>query len=199
MRRQILYWIDDACERAVAARKGALLANAAGEVLEIGPGRGVNFRYYPSGVRWRGIEPDRLCHEPILRAARHHGIQADLLADPESLRQLPEGSVDVVVETFALCTVPDPAATLADVLRVLKPGGSLLFMEHVIGAPGSLLRQAQRAVQPLWGWFAGGCHLDRDPMPALSAAGFASVTCEAFEIDVPMFGPHIAGIARKRT
>src|ERR1051325_7713557 len=114
--------------RGMAARRGELLASARGRVLELGAGTGLNLRHYPDGVDLVVSEPD-----PEMRARlqkRAAGRAPAVAAGAEDV-PLPDASVDTVVSTLVLCTVADPDAALAEVRRVLAPGGRLLLIEHV--------------------------------------------------------------------
>ena len=103
--------------------------------------------------------------------------------------------MDAVVSMFALCTVPDPAKTLGEVLRILRPGGKFVFMEHVAAPAGTALRLAQRTSRSFWMRFADGCRPDADTLPLIQAAGFCRVDYAAFSIPVPLISPHVAGVA----
>jgi ubiquinone/menaquinone biosynthesis C-methylase UbiE len=103
--------------------------------------------------------------------------------------------MDAVVSTFALCTVPDPAKTLVEVLRILRPGGKVVFMEHVAAPAGTALRLVQRASRSYWVRFADGCLPDADTLPLIQPAGFSRVDYAAFSIPVPLISPHVAGVA----
>lgn len=194
MRRRLLAWLDGTCERAVAARKHALLGGVSGTVLEVGCGPGTNFDYLPRGLRWIGVEPDASLHAAIAARAHDHGIDAALIA-PALPWPIASASVDFVVETFAFCTATQVPDILAEVLRVLRPGGAMLFMEHVAAPPGSPLRAAQRVLREPWRRFAEGCVPDFDPMPHIEGAGFARVDARPFRIGVPLIGRHVDGIA----
>ena len=100
--------------------------------------------------------------------------------------------MDAVVSMFALCTVPDPAKTLGEVLRILRPGGKFVFMEHVAAPAGTALRLAQRASRSFWVRFADRCG---HTLPLIQAAGFCRVDYAAFSIPVPLISPHVAGVA----
>jgi len=164
-----------------AERKRALFAELAGTVVEIGPGTGANFAHLPEGVRrWIGIEPNPHMHPPLRASAAHHEIEADFRNLSAEGMQVDDETVDAVLSTFVLCSVPDPAAVLRDVQRILVPGGRFVFMEHVAAAPGSRLRRIQGLAKPFWKYMADGCCLDRKLGDAIRAAGFREVRLEEF-------------------
>lgn len=148
-----------------------LLEGVHGDVIEIGAGTGANFAHYPPEARVTAIEPDkhmlkRAQAQITVLDARNIDVQ---LAPAEHL-PFDNASFDIAVSTLVLCTVRSVPQTLAELRRVLKPGGELRFLEHVRG-DGALAR-LQGLMQPAWGWFSGGCHLDRRTEEALRAAGF---------------------------
>jgi SAM-dependent methyltransferase len=150
-------------ERAgMADHRRALLAAASGRVLEIGAGTGLNLPHYPDGV-------DLVLTEPDAQMAR----RIDGPVVPASAEDLPfeDGSFDSVVSTLVLCTVPDPARAIGELRRVLRPGGRLLFIEHVRGE-GRLARWQDRLHGP-WRHVANGCHANRDTLAELREGGFA--------------------------
>jgi ubiquinone/menaquinone biosynthesis C-methylase UbiE len=153
--------------RGMTARRAALLEEARGTVLEIGAGTGRNLAAYPSVDRLVLTEPAPSMRQILDRRVTRGGRHATVLdAGAESL-PVPTGSVDTVVSTLVLCTVPDPDAALAEVARVLRPGGRFLFLEHVHAPAGSALRRWQdRFVEP-WAAFAVGCRCDRDLLAAI--------------------------------
>jgi ubiquinone/menaquinone biosynthesis C-methylase UbiE len=111
-----------------------------GRVLEIGAGDGENFGAFDPGVEWIGLEPDEKRRAELATRAREWKHASEPLdARAESI-PLPDASVDAVVGTYVLCSVDDPAATLAEVRRVLVPGGRVIFVDHVIAPPGTLKR-----------------------------------------------------------
>ncbi len=158
----------------LAALRADLLGSLAGEVLEIGAGTGANLRHYPRHIRLTCAEPDpaMLARARSRLAPSRGGPPALILATAESL-PVASGSVDAVVSTLVLCTVTDPVRALEEVARVLRPGGRLLFIEHVraTGWPG----RVQDVVRPAWAWFAGGCTLNRHTEAAIAGAGFRFV------------------------
>jgi SAM-dependent methyltransferase len=179
----------------VAARKLALLSPIRGTVLEIGPGAGVNLPFFRTDVRWIGVEPNPFLRPRVHETATRLGREIELRTGTAEHLPAPNQSVDAVVATLVLCTVDDPAEALREVLRVLKPGGRFVFMEHVAARRGTFTRWLQRLLSPLWNFAADGCHLDRDTAAAISAAGFRTVVHDHFDLPIPVIGPHVAGTA----
>lgn len=178
-------------------RKRQLFTDLAGTVLEIGPGTGVNLPFYPKDIHWIGVEPNPYMHDYLRNRARSLGLQVDLRQGiAEQIAIAPE-SIDTVISTLVLCSVDDLPAVLAEIHRVLRPGGRFLFLEHV-GAPrGTWLRRLQQCLRPLWQALACGCQPDRDIETALRNAGFARIELDTFRIPTPVISPHVAGIAVK--
>ncbi len=191
-----------------ADRRGAtehrhrLLQDLAGRVVEIGAGNGLNFAHYPASVaEVVAIEP-----EPTLRAvAQEAAARAPV---PVSVREgiadslpLADGEMDVAVASLVLCSVPDQARALAELHRVLRPGGQLRFYEHVIARcqpKRTILQLADHS--GLWPAICGGCHPARDTGVAIEAAGFTIESCERFGFRASALEPsvpHILGIARR--
>jgi ubiquinone/menaquinone biosynthesis C-methylase UbiE len=110
---------------------------------------------------------------------------------------LADHSVDAVISSLVLCTVADPGEVLAEVRRVLRPGGTFRFVEHVVARPGTPTRWLQRVLRRPWAWTFEGCSCERDLAALLRAAGFARVDVETFRLHTPFvsFHPQIAGIA----
>ncbi len=175
-------------DRLLAGRKRRLLSGLDGTIVEIGPGVGANLKYYRTGVSWIGFEPNP-CMRPYYPQA------LDLREGSAESLDLPSGMADAVVSTLVLCSVRDIAACLNEALRVLKPGGRLVFIEHVAAHPGTGLRLAQRALQPIWSRCAGGCHPGRDTAAEIERAGFEHVDLERFRLPLGPIAPHIAGVA----
>lgn len=184
-------------DAAVDERKRALLGELQGTVLEIGPGTGANLRYYASDVRWIGIDPNPYMHTYLREEADRLGLVVDLRVGTAESLGLPDESVDAVVSTLVLCSVDNQARTLGEIVRVLRPGGRFVFMEHVAAPRGTWLRRTQGLVRPLWQLAADGCRLDRESWKGIEAAGFSNVSLEHFDTPFPLVRPHIAGVATK--
>lgn len=145
-----------------------------GTIVEIGPGVGANFRYYRPGTRVVAIEPNLAMHERLEANARAAGIWLELKDTFAEDTGLPGESSDVVVSSLVLCTVADPNAAASEILRILRPGGRFLFVEHVRGQ-GPALRALQRLIRSPWRWLFEGCHLMRDLRSDLEGTGFSDL------------------------
>jgi len=169
------------------------------EVVEIGPGVGANLGYLPAGATLVAVEPNRYMHGRLREAAHLHGVQLDLRDRMAEQPGLPDSSADAVISSLVLCTVHDPAAVLAEVRRILRPGGTFRFLEHVAAESGTPTRAAQRILRRPWAWTFEGCSCERDLEGFVRAAGFESVTIERYRIHTLFlpFNTHIAGIAQR--
>jgi ubiquinone/menaquinone biosynthesis C-methylase UbiE len=179
-------------------RRARLLKGARGAVLEIGGGTGANLPYYSDVDRVTLAEPDPFMRkrlEPKLGATR---APVEVTAARADALPFHDGTFDTVVSTLVLCTVPDQGSALDEISRVLRPGGRLLFIEHV-RATGSPARWQDR-IEPFWRRLFGGCHPNRDTVAAIEEAGFEIETFESFYPPVPLSGviPHVQGSATVR-
>jgi len=147
-----------------------LLGRAVGRVVEIGVGSGINLPFYPAGVaEIVGIDP----HPKLLGMAARNAAAAPVRVVGGSAESIPleDESVDTVVTTWTLCSIPNVEKALGEMRRVLKPGGRLLFVEHGL-APDERVRRWQVRMTPLWKRVSGGCHLDRPIAGLVAGAGF---------------------------
>lgn len=144
-----------------------LVAGARGRVLDVGTGTGRDLPLFPEGTRVVGLEP----WLPLLAAARHRAPGAPLVVGDAQALPFAAGSFDTVTSGLVFCSVADPILGLAEVRRVLAPGGELRMLEHVRHAR-PLVARLQDLVQPAWTWCAGGCHPNRDTEANVERAGF---------------------------
>jgi len=179
--------------------RARVCAGLRGEVVEIGFGTGLNAPYYPSEVAkiW-AIEPSTVCvriAQP--RIAQSSTVVALAGLDGERVN-LPSAEFDAVLSTWTLCTIPDLAAALAELRRLLKPGGSLQFVEHG-HAPDANVADWQRRLEPLNKRLAGGCHLTRQIPEAIEQAGFVVEQLDSyyFKGEPKLFGYTFEGRATK--
>ncbi|WP_328356990.1 class I SAM-dependent methyltransferase [Mycobacterium sp. NBC_00419] len=153
-------------------RRRELLATAYGTVLEIGAGTGLNVAHYPAAIDQLLLaEPEPGMRHKLARRLARDGRAARVLdASAENL-PLADASVDTVVSTLVLCTVADPSAALHEIARVLRPGGHLVFIEH-IRSGSTFLAACQDALLKPWRGFAGGCVCNRPTLDLMRAHGF---------------------------
>ena len=179
-----------------AEAKRRLLANARGRVLEIGVGTGLSFPHYPADAQLVGIDASRPMLRRAERRAEELGRQVTLVHAPAEELPFADGTFDTAVSLVVLCSVGDPARALEEVRRVLRPGGRLLFIEHVRSDDPSLARRQDRYARP-WGWCTCGCHPNRDTLRTIEAAGFEIVELEREERpEIPnLVRPHVKGWA----
>jgi SAM-dependent methyltransferase len=150
-----------------------LVTQARGETLELGAGTGLNLSHYPPEVtRLVVTEPG----EHMARRLREHtarsAVPLEVVEAPAERLPFPDDSFDTVVATLVLCTIPDPVAALSEVSRVLRPGGRLLFLEHVRSHDPGRARWQDR-VAPAWRVFADGCHCNRDTLGTIKASALS--------------------------
>jgi len=166
-------------------------------VVEVGAGDGGNFAHYPAEVTGVvAVEP-----EPYLRAkaetrAFAAAIPVEVVNGTADRLPLTDGSIDAVVASLVLCSVPDQSVALAEAFRVLRPGGELRFYEHVAAEPDTRLDRIQKiADATVWSWFSGGCHVHRDTATAITTAGFTITDLDRFAFGPIPAAPHILGRA----
>jgi len=173
--------IDLACGTGdIAEQRRKVVPRAAGRVLEVGMGPGLNLPFYDRSeveVVW-GLEPSEGMRRKAAPALESTDLDVRWLDAPSEEIPLDDRSVDTVVLTYTLCTIPDWQLALEQIRRVLKPGGRLLFSEHG-EAPDDSVRRWQHRIDPIWTRLAGGCHITR-PIPQLiESAGFEFVDIES--------------------
>lgn len=151
-----------------------LLAGARGRVVEVGAGTGLNLEHYPEAIEGLTLtEPDPHMTKRLRDklAASGRSTEISVIGAPAEKLPFPDNSIDTVVVTLVLCTVPNPAAALREISRVLKPDGQLLFLEHVRSRDAALAKWQDRLERP-WRFLGDGCHCNRDTVAAIDAAGF---------------------------
>lgn len=181
--------------RLYGERKRDLLGSLTGTVLDLGAGAGVNLPYLGRAERVIAVEPNVHFHPRIEAAGREAGVRVEPVAGVAEALPLETGSLDAVVTTLVLCSVEEPAEALAEIRRVLRPGGRFVFIEHVAAPTGSWLRRAQRALRRPWGLVADGCRPDRDT-DRLIQDTFEHARIERFRVPLGLVSPHVAGVVR---
>lgn len=171
-----------------------------GRLLVVGLGPAEDLHHLPASVtEVVAVEPSasmREAAQPFVEMAEESGMPVEVVDAVGEALPLPDESVDSVLLAYVLCTVDEPGRVLAEVDRVLRPGGPVGVLEHVAGAPGSWTRRTQRVVSPLWPRIAGGCRCDRDTRAVLDASGFDTAGLrEATLVNVPPVAPALIGTA----
>lgn len=181
--------------------RSELLAGLQGEVLEVGAGTGANLQYYPETVSKLILsEPELAMRKRMRRKVedqQHAAQQVEIAAALSHSLPYDTSRFDALVSTLVLCSVPDVSATLAEARRVLKPGGKLVFIEHVCDEQRVGRRLLQYAVQPAWRRVVGGCHLTRRTEQLIEQAGFSveQIKRESMRKALPIVRTSIRGVA----
>lgn len=174
--RVVPWLVEKACRsREILEERRRWVPRAHGHVLELGVGSGLNLAFYdPARVaQVTGIDPSAPLLAKATPRAASAPVPVELVRAGAEQLPFPDAAFDSAVVTYALCSVVDPARALAELRRVLAPGGELVFVEHG-RAPDPGPRRIQHWLTPLWSRAGGGCHLDRDIAGLLHAAGFAT-------------------------
>lgn len=183
-------------EAGMRERRRALIAGASGRTVELGAGTGLNFAHYPDAVDELILtEPFPPMAKQLRERARE---RATVIEAPAERLPLPDGSADTVVSTLVLCTVDDVPATLAEIARILRPGGQLLFAEHVRSEDPRVARRQDRWMRP-WKFIGHGCRCNRDTLAAIAASPLEVGSVEHGEIPkaTSIVRPLIVGSARR--
>jgi ubiquinone/menaquinone biosynthesis C-methylase UbiE len=179
--------LSQAIEPQAGPRRRELLAGLAGSVLEVGAGNGLNFAHYPPTVtEVLAVEPEPFLRELAQAAADRAPVPVKVVEGTADILPVPDASLDAAVASLVLCSVPDQAAALAELYRVVRPGGELRVFEH-LRADTPALARAQRAADLIWPLLFGGCHTGRDTLTAIIAAGFQLTSTQRFRF--PDSGP----------
>jgi SAM-dependent methyltransferase len=181
----------------MSKRKAKAFSDLPPDVVELGSGVGANLRYLPAGGHLIAVEPNPYMHARLRRAARRRGVTLDIRSVVGERIDLPDASVETVISSLVLCTVTDPAAVLAEVRRILRPGGRFSFVEHVAAKPGTPTRWSQRILRRPWGWVFEGCSCERDLTSEIGSAGFSHVDITPYRLHTLLlpFNTHVAGTA----
>jgi ubiquinone/menaquinone biosynthesis C-methylase UbiE len=181
----------------VMRQRAKVVPQAAGHVLEIGVGSGLNLSYYNSdSVKHLTLIDPTPAYAKLQESIDQSDIPAEFLAIGAESLPMEDGTYDTVVATYTFCTIPLIEQSLQQVRRVLKPSGKLLFVEHGL-APDASVRKVQNRINPLWKRIAGGCHLNRDIPETIRNAGFT--VSDAEQMYLPGWKPatyNVWGVAR---
>ena len=187
-------------EREVGEHREELLAGLSGRIVEIGAGNGMNFRHYPTTVEEVvALEPEAFLRKRAEEAAREAPVPVSVRDGAAEPLPAAGASFDAAVASLVLCTVPEPSRALAELRRVLRPGGELRFMEHVrSGHPRKARLQQWLDRSGIWPLLGGGCHCSRDAVGAIEGAGFAIQRVRSFDLGASWMitNPNVLGTAR---
>ncbi|WP_458781311.1 class I SAM-dependent methyltransferase [Arthrobacter sp. D3-16] len=186
--------VEEMNRRGGTEHRRTILAGLSGTVIEIGAGNGSAFALYPEAVtQVLAIEPDDYLRNLAQASAASARVPITVLAGAAEQIPAEDASADAVVASLVLCSVPNQATALAEIRRVLRPGGTLAFYEHVRSGNG-LLAAAEDLLTPAWQRMAGGCHPNRDTLRAITAAGFTVQSSRRFGFSAGPLAPPVAHI-----
>ena len=193
--------LSQAIEPRTGPYRRELLAGLRGRVLEVGAGNGLNFPHYPPTVtEVVAVEPEPHLRALAEEAATRAPVPVRVVPGTAEALPAPDASVDAAVASLVLCSVADQAAALAELYRVVRPGGELRFLEHLLAETPGFAR-AQRVADLVWPLLFGGCHTGRDTLPAITATGFELTGARRFRFPDPGLptpaSPHVLGSARR--
>lgn len=173
-------------DKPVMRQRAKVVPLAHGRVLEVGIGSGLNLSFYDKSriEKVYGLDPSPELQVMARRRASEAGIDVDWLALSSERIPLPDSTIDSIVITYTMCTIPDVHAALLEMNRVLKPGARLYFSEHG-AAPDASVRRWQDRLNPLWGRVAGGCNINREVPSLLKDAGFRIEQIETLYLPGP--------------
>lgn len=187
--------------RGQASARQRLLSGLQGRVVEPGAGNGLNFAHYPTTVdEVVAIEPESSLRRLARTEAARTDVRVCVLDGSAEALPLEDASCDAAVASLVLCSVADQAVVLAELRRVLRPGGQLRFYEHVVSRRRALSALQRAGDATIWPRLAGGCHAARDSVASIEAAGFAISVCERFDFSpspIMPAVPHVLGIAER--
>jgi SAM-dependent methyltransferase len=186
---------------AQADHRQELLAGASGRVIEVGAGNGINFANYPPEVsEVVAVEPEAYLRKKAMEAAPAAPVPVTVVDGLADALPAEDDSFDVAVCSLVLCSVADQGRALAEIARVLRPGGELRFYEHVLGDDPKVAR-LQNRIEGVWQFCGGGCHPNRDTPAAIEAAGFRMERCRRFTFKpgplMTPVEPHVIGVATR--
>lgn len=161
------------------------LAGVGGRVLEVGFGSGLNLPYYPDAVtHLYALDPSQLGRRLAEKRIQHASFPVEFVELEGNRFALPDHSVDAVVSTWTVCTIPDPEAALKEIRRVLRPDGKYYFLEHGL-SPDRRVARLQNLWNPIQKWFAGGCHVNREIDRLILESGFNILEFKNFYMEGP--------------
>lgn len=187
-------------KQGLAALREQMVSSASGKVLEVGIGTGLNLPYYkPESItRLSAVEPDPHMRKRAEAKAKELGLSVEFVEGTAEELPFTDESLDTVVMTLVFCSAGDVQKAAAEVYRVLRPGGTLRFIEHVRGVEAWRAR-LQDVMTPFWRLVAAGCHLNRRTVEILRDAGFNVAEYQRLALlNLPWINPQVVGVARRQ-
>ena len=166
--------LDCCCStKPISYQRKKIVPEASGTILEIGIGSGLNIPYYQKSKinKVIGLEPSEQLCKMAKKTADDNNFSIDFLINGAEEIELPSNSIDTILLTYTLCSIPEPYIALKEIMRVMKSDGRILFCEHGI-APDEVVQKWQNRINPLWGKLFGGCNINRDIPNILKNGGF---------------------------
>ena len=166
--------LDCCCStKPISYQRKKIVPEASGTVLEIGIGSGLNIPYYQKSRvnKVIGLDPSEQLCKMAKKTADDNNFSIDFLVNGAEEIELPSNSIDTILLTYTLCSIPEPYIALKEIMRVMKSDGRILFCEHGI-APDEVVQKWQNRINPLWGKLFGGCNINRDIPNILKNGGF---------------------------
>ena len=166
--------LDCCCStKPISYQRKKIVPEASGTILEIGIGSGLNIPYYQKSKISKviGLEPSEQLCKMAKKTADDNNFSIDFLVNGAEEIELPSNSIDTILLTYTLCSIPEPYIALKEIMRVMKSDGRILFCEHGI-APDEVVQKWQNRINPLWGKLFGGCNINRDIPNILKNGGF---------------------------
>ena len=166
--------LDCCCStKPISYQRKKIVPEASGTILEIGIGSGLNIPYYKKSKinKVIGLEPSEQLCKMAKKTADDNNFSIDFLVNGAEEIELPSNSIDTILLTYTLCSIPEPYIALKEIMRVMKSDGRILFCEHGI-APDEAVQKWQNRINPLWGKLFGGCNINRDIPNILKNGGF---------------------------
>ena len=181
------------CWKRFSKLRQQYLAGVSGSVLEVGFGSGLNLPHYtPRVTHLYALDPSQLGRRLAGKRIRRAPFPVEFVELADTRIVLPDGSVDAVVSTWTLCTIPDPDAALKEIRRVLKPGGKYYFLEHGL-SPDRGVARLQNLWNPIQKWCAGGCHVNRNIDRLILDSGFKILGHKRFYMEGPKILSYMYG------
>ena len=179
-------------KRGLLGWRRQLVGGLTGDVVELGAGTGLNFSHYPADARVLASDRDPVMLARAIERGRDAAADVTLfVADAQGRIPLKDDSTDLVVTGLVMCSIPKPAVALEEVARLLRPGGTFRFMEHVRAPDGSFRGRFQDAVNPVWRRISGGCNCNRRTVETVEGAGFEVKSLQPFKLGPSHVAPHV--------